>query len=153
MRKSKLVQYAWDSKIMDVSITYGKEKFSFNLNSEIIIDENKINEEIKEQPSVYGFLGMLLVKLERILNDKKKEMEKTYSIAYIKFKTELDSATGRPTAHDLAKEKANNSNRYQKSVDAYHDAKQNHGTINNCVKSFEQRHLLIQTLSANIRKG
>ncbi len=153
MRKSKLVKYAWDSKIMEVAITYGEEKFHFNLNSEIIIDENRINEEIKEQPSVYGFLGMLLIKLERIMNDKKREMEKVYSHMYIKFKTEMDESTGRVTSHDLAKEKANNSNKYQNKVDEYHDAKQSYGSIKNCVQSFEQRHLLIQTLSANIRKG
>jgi len=153
MRRSQLIEYAWNSKIMEISIIYGKEKFSFNLNSEIIIDENRINEEIKEQPSAYGFLGMLLVKLERVMNDKKKEMEKAYSSMYIKYRSQVDETTNRNTSHDVAKEKATNSSKHQKAIEYYHQAKENYGTINHCVKSFEQRYPLIQTLSANIRKG
>lgn len=153
MSKSQLIKYAWGSKIMDVSIAYGEEKFKFNLNSEIIIDENRINEEIKEQPSAYAFLGMLHIKLERTMNDKKKEMEKTWAAMYIKFKKEINEQTGRPNSDDLSKEKATNSTRYQTAIDTYHEAKQNAGTIGHCVKSFDQRHSLIQTLSANIRKG
>jgi len=138
---------------MEVSISYGGEKISFNLNSEIIIDENRINEEIKEQPSVFGFLSMLLVKLERVKNDKEKEMEKKFASLFQKYKEETDNLSGRQTNDQLAKEKAINNTGYQRTVSSFHQAKEEYGIIYACVKSFEQRHLLIQTLSANIRKG
>lgn len=152
MSRSRLIKYAWNSKIMEISISYGDDKFSFNLNSEILVDENRINEEIKEQPSAYSFLGMLHVKLERIKDDRKKEMEKAYSSTYIKYKSQINEQTQRPFSDDLAKEKAINSVKYQKAVLSYNKAKEDAGIIGHCVKAFEQRYALIQTLSANIRK-
>lgn len=152
IRGNKIIKYAERSKILDINLTYGTESFSFNLNTEAIVDENKINNEIKNQPSAYAFLGMLHKKLTRLSRDKKREMEKTYAMLFIKYKDALDPNTGRPIANDLVKEKVIASRRYQDSVISYHQAQENEDILETCVKTFEQRHSLIQTLSANIRK-
>ena len=79
-------------------------------------------------------------------------MEKAYANEYIKFKGTTDEQTGRPMANDLAKEKAIASPVYQNAVKLYQAVQHQSDIIEVCVKSFEQRQQLIQTLSANIRK-
>ena len=152
MSKEKLLKYAWESELMNIAISYGEELFTFNLNSEVLVDENRINKEIQEQPSAYAFLGMLHKKLIRKAQDKKREMEKAYANMFIKFKKEIDTTTGRPTANDLVKEKVISSKRYIDAEEEYYDALHESDIIEVCVRAFEQRQALIQTLSANIRK-
>ena len=152
MRDNNIMKYAKGSKILNIDIKYGDETFSFNLNREVIVDENRINDEIKNQPSAYAFLGMLHKKLIRVAQDKKREMDKTYANLFIKYKDSTDTNTGRPIANDLAKEKVIASRRYQISIEEHHKAQENAEILEVCVRTFEQRYSLIQTLSANIRK-
>ena len=152
MKKGQIIKYAFSSELMNVKVKYGDEDFSFNLYAEVIVDENTINREIQDQPSAYAFLLMLHKKLIRTSQDKKREMEKTYSEMYIRFKEKIDDLTGRPTANELAKEKATNSSKYQRTIMEYHEAQHQSDVVEVCVRSFEQRYSLIQTLSANIRK-
>jgi len=148
----KLRKYASSSSLMDIKITYGNETFEFNLFEELVVDENRINREIQEQPSSYAFLAMLHKKLFRISKDKKMEMEKAYARAYMKAKSQIDSDTNRLYPKESAKEMATKSPNYHLAIRYYHQAEEDWGVIDACVKSFEQRKDLIQTLSANIRK-
>jgi hypothetical protein len=137
---------------MDVSIRYGEEKFKFNLFEELIINENKINTELKEQPSSYGFISMLQKKLIRRMKDKEREKDKTYGRLYLKYKGELAEETGRYTSDEVAKQKAIVNPEYQKSLEDLFMAEEEVGIITSCVRAFEQRSDLIQTISANLRK-
>ena len=137
---------------MDIKISYGDESFDFNLFKELIIDENKIDSEIKDQPSAYAFLSMLHKKLIRKLKDKEKEAEKKYWVLFLLHKSQLDETTGKPCSNDVAEGKARKNREYQEKLQAYYDAELDCNVIETCVKSFEQRYSLIQTLSANIRK-
>lgn len=152
MKRGSLIRYAEKSDLMNIMIVHGDETFRFNLNEEVIVNENRINSEIKEQPSAYAFLGMLHKKLIRKAKDKERTMKKIYAVMYIKFKGEIDEQTNRPTANELAKEKAIASPRYQRSVKEYIRVQHESEVLEVCVLSFEQRSSLIQTLSANIRK-
>jgi len=148
----RLEKYAQVSDLMNISIRYGNEKFHFNLFEETKIDENKINYEIKIQPSIYGFLGMLHKKLFRIAKDKKVEMEKIYAKLYVRFKKQIDPETQRLYPKETAQYRATKNSEYQNKIKEYHDAEEKANIIEICTKSFEQRSNLIQTLSANIRK-
>jgi len=148
----RIKKYASSSSLMDIKITYGDETFEFNLFDELVVDENKINQEIQEQPSAFAFLAMLHKKLLRISKDKKAELEQMYARAYMRWKNKMDSETQRLYPKESAKELATKSPEYQKAIKIYHQAEENWGVIDACVKSFEQRKDLIQTLSANIRK-
>lgn len=148
----RIRKYASSSSLMDVKITYGDETFSFNLFEELVVDENKINQEIKEQPSSFAFLAMLHKKLLRTSKDKRAEMDKAYARAYIQYKKRIDPETQRQYPKESAKELATKSPIYQKAIRIYHQAEEDWGVIDSCVKGFEQRKDLIQTLSANIRK-
>lgn len=137
---------------MRVKVSFGKELFEFNLNEELIVNENKINTEVKEQPNSYAFLSMLAKKLLRVYKDSEKQMEKKFSELYVKYKKKLNPATQRPYDKDYAYHIANSNPDYQELKDKFLKAKSDYDTIETCVKSFEQRAFLIQTLSANIRK-
>lgn len=148
---NKLKKYAISSNLMNILIKYQDEVLKFNLNEELIISEDKINSEIKDQPSVYGFLGMLCIKLKRFLKDKEMEMKKEYARLYVKFKTEKNDSTGRPPGDDMVESKIIVNLVYQNKVKEYNQAEEDFGTIEHCVKSFEERGKMIQSLSANIR--
>lgn len=148
----KLKDYARTSDIMKFNITFGKETFEFHLGQEMIVDENIINKEIKEQPNSYAFLSMLQKKLLRVMLDAEKEMEKKYSEVYNKYKEKTNNLTGRVYDKDYAQHIANANPKYQERKDLYIKAKADYEQVSSAVKSFEQRAFLIQTLSANIRR-
>lgn len=151
-KKSKLKKLITKTDLMNISIVHGKDKIKFNLFEELVIDENKINEEITEQPSYFGYLSLLLNRLERVRDDKKAELTKVYSSLFIQYKGDTDDNTNRPLSNDLAEAKVYTSTKYQKAMTNYNTAVENHGTIKSCVDAFYQRSHLIQSLSANVRK-
>lgn len=152
MRKEKLSKYIQGSDLMNISITYGTEKLKFNMFEELQINENTINSQIKEQPSVYAYIGMLHKKLLRASSEQEKKAERAFAKAYIRIKAEIDPTTNRVHADKLAKEKAEVDIRYKKSYSEYLGMKEQAETIGICLKSFEQRSNLIQTIAANLRK-
>lgn len=150
--KKKILRYSKKSSVLDVSIKYGGEIIRFNLGNELKIDEGRINDELMEQPSYYGFLTLLNNRLERVENDKKAELSKISSKLLIEFKQEKDPTTGRGYSNEVAKALVENQKEYQEALEDYHKAKENKGIISSCVESFNQRSYLLQTLSANVRR-
>jgi hypothetical protein len=151
-KDKKLISYATRSKLMDINISYGDEEFAFNLNAELVIDENRINHEAQVQPSSYAFLSMLHKKLIRQSKIAEKKMEKKYSELFIKFKGEKDEGTGRQLANETARAKILRHPAYEVLQDEFIEVEHQAMVIEVCVRSFEQRANLIQTLSANLRK-
>ena len=150
--RSKLNDYSKGSKLMNIKVKYGKEEFKFNLYKELIIDENTLNRELKEQPSLYGFLTLLHKKLIRIKEDKETEVNKIYADVYIDMKNNRNQLTGKPNADDLCKQTAIADTDYNNAKKVLSKATEQANIIGSCVRSFEQRKDVIQTLSANLRK-
>ena len=149
----KLKILAKKSSLMDISIQYGTEKIKFNLFEELIINESRINDELKNQPSYYGFLSLLLVKLKKAMDESKAELEKIKAELFIEFKGDMDKATGRPYSNDLAESLVVQEELYIKALQKYLKAEENYGLINASVNSFTQRSHLLQSLAANTRKN
>jgi hypothetical protein len=147
----KLSKIIDKSKVQIVKLKYDKEIISFNLAEELVVNESKLNSEIKNQPSYYGFLCILMAKLERLKNDQKAQMERVEAKIFIKYKNKNDPKTNRPYSNDLAEAKAKTDEGYQKAVKKYNKTLQDFSIIKSCVGSFEQRGSLIQSLSANVR--
>ena len=137
---------------MDVSIKFGKEKIRFNLYEELIVNETRINDELKDQPTYYGFLAMLSVKLKRVMDDKKAQLEKIKAELFVKFKSGIDKSTGRAYSNDLAESLVLQEESYTEALNDYLKAEEDYGLIQACVNSFTQRSHLLQSLSANTRK-
>lgn len=144
--------YAKSSKLMQITINYGDETYSFNLNDELIVTEETVNREIKIQSNSYAFISMLHKKLLINKDKAEKEMEKRFSDIFIKYKEKINPVTQRPYDKEYVTHIANANPGYQKRKDDFIEAKHQYETIGTCVKAFEQRAFLIQTLSANIRK-
>ena len=149
---SRLNKYARKSDLMKVQIRYGDEIFKFNLYQETRIEENSINKELQNQPSSYSFLIMLHKKLIGIKSIAEALKDRAYAKAFIGYKTKIDDSTGRATSKEVAKEKAQINKRYTEAEDEYLRANTNCNIIEACVRAFEQRKDILQTLSANQRK-
>ena len=149
--KSKILRYAKRSNIMDVSITMGKKKFTFNLHDELLINAETIEDELKDQPSYYGYLGMLKNKLQRKVDDMKIEINKKYANLYLKFKDESDESNKAEAARS-AKYKVEKNPTYigmEKKLNKY---KEHLGVIETCLDSFDQRSRMVQSINTNRRQ-
>lgn len=147
----KLNQYAQNSLLMKISLEYGGEKFQFNLFDELQINESIISKEIKNQPNSYAFLSMLQTKLLALVQKAKLNEEKVYSKMYDYFKDKINTKTKRPNSDDVAKARAIKHKRYIIAKTKTINLSEQAATITNCVRAFEQRASLLQTLSANKR--
>jgi hypothetical protein len=137
---------------MQITILVGKEKFSFNLFRETKIEESGVGDEILNQPSSYGFLTMLHKQLLKGLADAKLAEKKAYASAYIKNKSQINSETNRPNSDDLAKQKSELDIKYLMAQKKTNEAQFDVNRIEACVRAFEQKKDMLQTLSANKRK-
>ena len=140
------------SNVADIRIKYKDENINFNLIDELRIDEFKINQEITEQPSYYGFLSLLAVKLKRTLADNKAKLEKHKGTLFTDLKGEYDPLTNKPFSNDYIDAMIVKDSEYQSYLKAYNKADEEYGIISSAVESFQQRATLLQSLSANIRK-
>lgn len=151
MSKKTLKDISSTSKINDIYIKYDGETFKFNLNKELSISPDKINKELTEQPSYYGFLLLLRNRLLAIKEDLEREADKVYASKYLSTCDKINSKTNRPFSDKAAIQMALASGSYNLAKDKAIKAKQNFNDINSCVTAFEQRATLIQSLAANIR--
>ena len=118
---------------------------------ELRLDERVLNEEMKGQASKYGFCLLLVGKLKTIFEELKVEKDRTYGRLYFKAKEQKSTSTGRYLSDDMAKAWVEKHPQYIKACLACIKAKDNVDTIYSCIKSFEQRKDLAQSISSNLR--
>lgn len=134
---------------LNITIEYGKEVISFNLMDELKVDPDVINNELKTQASKYGFCLLLHKKLLTQYEYLCKRRQKMWAKLF--FKAKEQKINGRPYSDDLAKAWVETQSEYVALTKKCINAKDDADTILSCVKSFEQRKDLIQSLSSNIR--
>jgi len=139
------------AQLANIRIKYEGEVFKFNLFEEVKITERLLEMEIKEQPSYYGFLTLLQKKLLTRFEDLKLERKKVEGTLFLQFKQEK-GANGRPMTDDMAKASVLSHKDFILASRACIKAKDDADTIWACVKAFEQRKDLLQTLSSNTRR-
>lgn len=149
---SKLAQYSRTSAILDISIKWGEEVFKFNLQREIKIPSQGISEAAKSHPSSYAFLTLLHKKLIGQVADFERHLKRLYAKEFISRKSGIDKSTGRPKANELVDKEIISNPKYILLEERLAKAQKDLLTIEACVKAFEQRASLIQTISANQRK-
>lgn len=153
MFKSKIQHFAKVSDIMNIQVNYGGEDFHFNLYEELSISEERRTRELKEQPSSYGFLSMLHKKLIKIKKEYEKDLNKCYASLYSSKKEKINPKTNRVYDKEYVHELVIMNKIYQAKLRRFLEAEHNVEILEVCVKSFEQRSNLLQTLSANERKN
>jgi hypothetical protein len=134
-----------------LNIRYGNEKISFSLMSELKLTESKLNDELSKQASKYGFCLLLHKKLLTIFEQLKVQKNKVYGRLYFQAKDKKSQTTGRLFTDDMAKAWVEKHPRYIKAQLACIKAKDNADAIYACIKSFEQRKDLAQSIASNLR--
>jgi hypothetical protein len=146
-----LLKYSVESSLMDITIKYGKETFTFNLYQETKIALSS-TQEAKTHPPAYAFLTMLNDNLTRKVSDKENEVKRLYSKLYLKYKERNNAKTQRPNSDDMARELVINNKTFQALEDELEKIRFDKNRIVSCVRAFEARQNLIQTIAANNRK-
>lgn len=150
MIKSNLNKFAKKSKLMDMAIVYGDEKFTFNLFQELNIDENTINRELQSQSQSLAFLAVLHKKLIRLSKDTSISLNKTKADVWLQSKnTNLNGRV--PTKEDL-KAMVDKSPKVIKLSKQLSKLEHNCELLDTCVRTFETRSHMLQTISANTRR-
>jgi hypothetical protein len=148
---SKIQRYAKKAQLMEVSVKLGEESFSFNLFEELTITEARINAELFIQPNSYAFVGMLYKRLLAVIDDRKLEATKARATSYLWWKGERNDFD-KPYSDDYCQAQADIDKDYLEKLVALNEAKEKAGILEICVRAFEERKDLIQTISANNRK-
>lgn len=132
-----------------IEITYNGEKVKFSLPDEVNINAETLNGELKSQPSKYGFL--LLVHKGLITNFERAKSERKATFGRLFIKAKNQKINGRPMSDDLAKYSVEASPRYKRATEDCIKAKHDADVIFSCVRAFEERGRLMQTLASNER--
>jgi hypothetical protein len=136
-------------------IVYGKEKFMFNLMSELRISTEDTQSEVMQQPRAYGFLAMLEKKLNARAEELKLEKDRVWGQRFVHYltsdKTKYFKKMGKYPAQDVARALADQDEEYISIHKQFIKTKEDKETIEVCVKAFDQRANMLQTLSANER--
>lgn len=148
---SKISKLLKKTDLMNINIKYGEQKIRFNLKDELAINENQLNKEISQQPSHYGFLLILLNKLDKVKKVAKADLDKLEGKLYKKYKSDIDPNTNRPYSKEVAEAMVKTNKEFITTLKTYYKLEEEYGSIKSCVAAFEQRSFLIQSLSANIR--
>lgn len=140
------------SPIMEINIETPDGKYKVNLTEELKIKEVNISKDLLSQPTHYAFITMLHKSMIKKLAQLKVEEKKAYASAYLKYKSKINPETNRPNSDDVAKQKAELDKNYllqqKRVINVHHDVNR----LETCVRAFEQKASMLQTLSANLRK-
>lgn len=138
------------SSLLRVKIKFNSEIIKFNLFKELKINDNILDTELLSQAKYYGFILMLFGKLKTQFELIKNDRKSLGSKLYVKYKKEV--VNGRPINDEVAKSKVLINKEYIQLTKDCIKAKDDVDTIYACMKAFEQRKDLLQTLSSNTRK-
>lgn len=150
---NKLNKIASKSDLMEIRIRHSElGTIKFNLFEELVINEGKINSELMDQPTVFGYLGLLSKKLNRMMKSQQMELDNIKGKYFVKYKDQINTSTNRPYSNEAAMEKVKLNPKYKKALEKFHDLEYDHGIIEVALSSFDQRAKMIQSISANNRK-
>lgn len=148
---SKLLNQARKSNLMRVVIQLNGEEIAFNLYTELRIDEDLVMDSLKIHPQQYAFLSILHKNSIKEVSDLEAELDTLKGELYTRYKTQ-PGIGARAKSKDLAIADLESDKTYLKAITRLNEAKHSKNILETCVKSFEVRKDLIQTLSANMRK-
>ena len=148
----KLNSYAKKSSLLDIRLKIGSEIIRFNLYDELVINTDKLNDELMNQPTHFGYLSMIMIRLKKIRDSEENKLQKLKDSIFIDFKGDIDPQTGRVYSNDLAEAYITQDEEYQEQLTIFRKVENNNLVVKACVDSFTQRKDIIQTLSANVRQ-
>ena len=147
LRKIKKLKY-WEenTSITVVDINLGDEHIIFDLRSELKFDNDSVNSRLNDQPTHYAFIAMLHKRALVLKREKERVLEKTRARLFSRIKSQDK------VANDLAEALVTKDKEYQDVYKEYLSISASVDLLEVCVRAFEQRSMLMQTVSANIRR-
>lgn len=139
------------SDINLIDITYGGKRFKFNIWEETQIHEAGLEAEIKGQASRYAFVFTLHKKLLAKFETKKHERKAAFGRLLSQAKSKVQK-NGRPYTDDAAKGWVESHKEYVGLTRECIQIREASDVLLGCVRAFEQRKDLMQTLASNLRK-
>lgn len=137
------------SPIFVISVNYGGELVSFNLARELRIDIDQIDEELRKQPNHYGFCLLIHKTLLSKFETYKMLRKKTYGRLFIAAKSK--KVNGRFMSDDVAKCYVESHPKYINISMKCIKTKDEADKMYSCIRAFEQRKDLMQSISSNRR--
>lgn len=152
---SRIRKYLNTTKVTAIRLVWEDEKYLFNLISEVAIKKENLRDELTTQPKIYAFIGVLHKKYISKVKDLELDRDKTYAERYIYHLTSEKAPyfikyKMNPNA-TLAKSYTEKDPAYVAICREVIKAEESKNILETCVKAFEQRASLLQTLSANER--
>lgn len=148
---SKLLKQAEVSKLNRIKIEDGNSTFTINIYKELRVDEEVINDEIANHTRVFGYLSMLHNQLVEEVKSKELAADKLKGNLSKDFENQKNPSTSRPFSKDAINNRLLANPKYYKLLKGIIALERKRDDIKTCLKSFEQRKDLIQTISANRR--
>lgn len=142
---NKLVNYARKSPIMNIKIRYKEEIIEFNMDHEMRVDESHVNIHLRSQIRNGAFLNILLVKLQIQYKNDQKKLQRAIDKLMVQYKPKFKTVT------EATAQMYNDNPKLKKQEDALLELEEFRDTIQACVKSYDSRQNLLQSLSANVR--
>ena len=143
MKATKIKEISDD----EITVSYRGKIYTINITQELAIDENILNQQLKNIPSNYAFLCLLRDNLIKKRDTLEREKNIAYSKAWLFYK-ESDNRLN----NDTANHKAMVNPKYLSIEERYLKAVHKANKFISICRAYESRERIIQTLSANIRK-
>lgn len=137
------------SPIYIISIRYNGELIRFNLEKELRLLIDSPNPNLKSQPSKYGFCLLVHKKLVTRWEELKAQRKRTYGRLF--FKAKAKKINGRLMSDDLCKQWVEKHDDYFNITNKCIKAKDEADQLFSCIRAFEQRKDVLQTISSNTR--
>lgn len=153
MSKKSISNIINSTDVLDLKVVIDGESYTIDMRKELEISEATITQALKSQPTHYAFLAAIHKKALVIKREKERNLDKTYSSLYSKYKSDYDPVKyPRGLNNDLVTAKIEKNLKYIKAKKALEFIISQVDILEVYVRAFEQRSSLIQTLSANMRK-
>ena len=134
-----------------ITVSFGRDVYQGNYLEDLAIDENKINEMLKTQPSRYVFWSKMVAMAKAIYEQKKLELERYTSQLYTFFRREAEAAGRRETEATLqAKIRLDQKTQQLENELVRVKLKLDH--LAAIKEAFSQRTQMLMSLAANLRE-
>jgi hypothetical protein len=136
--------------IEKLTIVLGDEVQELNPDAELKLSEEDINENLKNQPSLYAFYAVMYEAAESELADRKFALETLEAVLDEHVRAEAATAGTKVTETMIANRIRLNED-YQNAVIALNQAKAQSGKLRAIKEAFVHRKDMLVTLASNMR--
>jgi hypothetical protein len=123
-------------------------EYDLNYERELQLEEDTINEDLKNQPSFYAYYAVLSEVAESVYSEKKLQLDLITAQLDEKYRKELSGAKSTET---MIRNKVVLDENYVGAMNEFNEAKRNVGFLEAIKRSFEHRKDCVIAFASNMR--